>query len=73
MIPRPSRKDITLAPDDLLRLDPGPRLLMLLQLRGVLADGPITVADWREAYGRAADYQTVSNARVVLEQDEVAA
>lgn len=75
---RPTRKDIILQPAgtdvaDPLNLEPGPRLFMLAWLRGQLGSGPINVDDWREAYGRAADYQTALNARIVLTRDEVAA
>lgn len=36
----------------------------------ILLDRPITAESWREAYGRAADYQTVVAARTVLAASE---
>jgi hypothetical protein len=57
----------------LLRLDGASRLYMLLDLRCLLQNGQvITPDDWRAAYGKAADFQTVKNAREVLEPEEVA-
>ena len=54
-----------------LPLDPGARLFMLttLQAAAIIA-GPKAVESWREAYGRAADYQTVVAARTVLAASE---
>lgn len=50
-----------------LNLDPGARLFMLTWLQvDLLAGRTIDADSWRTAYGRAADYQTVVNAKVVL-------
>lgn len=58
----------------LLRLDGPSRLYMLLQLRCLLEQGQvITPADWRAAYGSAADFQTAKDARLVLEPEQVPA
>lgn len=43
------------------------RMFLLTWLEGlVISDLPITAELWRDAWGRAADYQTVVNAREVL-------
>jgi len=53
---------------DLLRLDGPSRLYMLLGLRCLLECGQVVTAhDWREAYGKAADFQMVQEARELLE------
>ena len=55
----------------LLRLDGPSRLYMLLSMRCVLEEGrTITADDWREAYGKAADFQTTKDAREVLEAEQ---
>jgi hypothetical protein len=69
--------DINATPDDLavakeiadlLRLDGPSRLYMLLSMRCLLENGQVvTAADWREAYGKAADFQMVRDARELLE------
>lgn len=52
----------------LLRLNGAARLHMLLTMRPAIDDGgAIADADWREAYGKAADFQTVQAAREVLD------
>lgn len=57
----------------LLRLDGPSRLYMLLDLRCLLENGQVVTAnDWRAAYGKAADFQTVKNAHEVLEPEDVA-
>jgi hypothetical protein len=43
------------------------RLFLLSWLRAdVLSDVPVTAESWRAAWGMAADYQTLVNAREVL-------
>lgn len=52
---------------DALPLDHAGRMFLLAWLHNDLTAGrPITAESWREAWGRAADYQTVCNARAVL-------
>jgi hypothetical protein len=55
------------APSALLLGDAG-RVFLLTWLEvDVNLGRPVTVESWRDAWGRAADYQTVWNARQVLE------
>ena len=43
------------------------RMFLVTWLEGlVISDLPITADAWRDAWGRAADYQTVVNARAAL-------
>lgn len=43
------------------------RVFFLAWIEGELRlNGGVSVEAWREAYGRAADYQTAHNARIVL-------
>ena len=52
----------------LLHLDGPSRLYMLLSMRCVLEEGrEITAEDWRQAYGKAADFQTTKDVRDALE------
>lgn len=52
---------------DALPLDRAGRMFLLAFLHADLASGvPVTVDSWRTAYGLAADYQTVVNAKAVL-------
>lgn len=77
MIPIGTEAQQTNTPDDLavateiaqlLALDGPSRLYMLLSMRCLLECGQVvSAADWREAYGRAADFQMVKDARELLE------
>ena len=50
-----------------LPLDHEGRLFLLSWLHADLtSDRPVTAESWRVAWGRAADYQTVVNAKAVL-------
>ena len=51
----------------IVELDHAGRMFLLgwLQVE-VICGRPITAASWRDAFGRAADYQTVVAARTVL-------
>lgn len=50
-----------------LALGPEGRLFLLSWLHAdVLSNVPITEQSWREAWGKAADYQTVVNAKAAL-------
>lgn len=57
--------------DDILRLDPDAVRYLATWLGSILHDGHrvVTVADWRTAYGHAADYQTVRTLRAELAED----
>lgn len=60
------RRTLTAAAAPLALGDAG-RLYLLAWLHAdVLSDVPITEQSWRDAWGKAADYQTVVNARAVL-------
>lgn len=51
----------------IVELDHAGRMFLLgwLQVE-VICGRPITAVSWRDAFGRAADYQTVANAEVAL-------